>query len=118
MSLFPCVICFHLPIGPAHTSGGVPADSRTTAVTLPSREKDPPGPHASEIAAASSSPVHNVCTSPPFVLTLPNPELPSKLAEKRMRSGDVQASAEGDAWRFGVRFRAVLPPTGSTIGTT
>src|SRR5271169_2690099 len=38
---FRCVICFQVPIAPAQTSGGVLADWRVTAVTVPSRENDP-----------------------------------------------------------------------------
>src|SRR5580658_6067 len=93
-----------------------------TALTLPLRERDPPGTHASEIAAVSSSPVHKVCASPPVTLTLPKPELPSTFALKRMRSGDAHAREDGDALRFGVTFRAgppLMPPLiGTSIGTT
>src|SRR5271165_361875 len=102
---------------PAQTSGGTPADWRITALTDPSRENEPPAPLVSEFAAATSSPVHSICGSPPWALTLTKPEFPSTFAAKRISSLDLHASEAADAFRFGVISRAGAP-IGSFIETT
>src|ERR1700674_5076531 len=112
-ALFKLVSRFQPPIGPAQTSGGELANWRTTAVTDPSWENEPPGTQAALVVAASSSPVQSVRTAPPLVLMVAKLELPSAFWAKAMRSEDIHASAEGDVVLWGVRFRAVPPCVGT-----
>src|SRR2546425_7711710 len=87
------VNCFHLPIGPAHTSGGVLADCRTTAVTLLSAENKAFG---NGVVPTASSPFHSVCTAPPLALTLANPDSPSTFCANVIRSEPNQVRADGE----------------------
>src|SRR5450432_3659734 len=105
------VNCFHWPIGPAQTSGGVPADCRTTAVTLPPTEKEALGRGGVPMA---SSPFQSDCTALPVALTLANPDSPSTFCANVMRSGPDQVSEDGELLMFGVRLRAAPPAVATT----
>src|SRR5580698_6176503 len=60
IAAFRLVSCFHLPMGPAQTSGGVLADCRTIAVTDLTSANAMPGVQAAPTGAATSSPVQSV----------------------------------------------------------
>src|ERR1700722_20185669 len=110
---FKVVSCFHLPMGPAQTSGGVLADWRITAVTDASCEKDALGDGA---VPMNSSPVQMVCTRlcPAPVLTLARPELPSIFCAKMIRSGLAHVNEDCELLIFGVRLRTLPRAAGTT----
>src|SRR5262249_6592005 len=114
---FKCVICFHCPAGPAHTSGAVLAACRTTALTAPSWENDAAGTHASELVPINSPPVHPFQfddSGYPSAVIATYPEFASTLAITLIRSLPVHASDDGDAFIPGVRFRAAPPANGAS----
>ncbi len=109
-----CVICFQLPIGPAHTSCGCRKESRTAAVVTPSRAID------SEIARpveTCSAPLHT-CSTPPLADTRANPDMPLMSTPARIvRESPSHVSVAALACMPGVRFVAA-PPLDGTIMTS
>src|SRR5271165_2823307 len=101
-------------MGPALTSGGLFADCRTIATLDPSRENEALGSQVSLLSPISSSPVHSVCTGPPFRLTEAMLEFPSESCAKTIRSAAAQASADGELLIPGVKLRA-RPPAKGTV---
>src|SRR5271156_2043096 len=106
-----CVICFQSPIAPAHTSGGLEYDSRTTAVVLPSLEKETEGskmPNGSDSGAVQigvifwsvSTRAMKVC--PPSIPVTITPD----------ESG-AQLIAVAENFESGVRLRGAPPVTGT-----
>src|SRR5579863_399496 len=110
------VICFHWPMGPAHTSGGWVKDWRTVAAILPSRESETPTPKPFE--PRRSAPVYKVEMAPESKFTEATPLLPSTISQKTMCCESADHSIElGVAFILGVMSRAWLVWLGAFAGT-
>src|SRR5580704_8292564 len=107
-----CVICFHFPVGPAQTSGGVLAACITMPATDPSRETEIPGTGADEVAPIICSLDQSFSAAPPRIFTVAMLESPSAFCVNRILSADVQVRAEGEEEIPGVRFFSAPPASG------
>src|SRR5690242_9658253 len=92
-----CVICFHWPVGPAHTSGGLANDCSTTADVFPSRESDAPTPNP--LAAILSGPVQTLEIAPDSRFTSAIPLPPSTISPNRIAfESAAHSSVAADAF--------------------
>src|SRR5512136_1145074 len=107
-----CVICFHSPIGPAHTSGAAPNEFRITADVFPSRVTERLGPQS---PAETPSPPRQIVSMPPFAgSSAAIPESPSMNSLKSIFPSDIHLSQLAEAFISGVRLLAP-PPAGVTV---
>src|SRR5256885_1442820 len=122
-SLLRLVTCFHLPTGPAQTSGGSENDCPMTAERRPWAGTVFA---ASEALATSTSPpivmacgpFHSVVTAAllpaDLRLTVARPSRPSICSAKRISSGLIHSSQVGVAWIRGGTSRGTSPPAAET----
>src|SRR6201999_3460895 len=109
-SLLRVVICFHCPIAPAHTSGGVLKESRITADCVPSAETERFGFH--KPAVMLSAPRHKFETAGVRGSTRETEESASRILAKRILLSEVQVSRLAEDFRPGVMSFACPPALG------